>query len=315
MLICCIAGLCINMPASAFDGPLRTKNQFPLFMHLDSPVFESAATVNALSSTLFYSTVFMNKQSLQWKAQLDMEIAELNLRYTRQISSLFEMGVEIPILALTSGFMDPFLSTYHSAFGFANYGRESRPSDSFLYEVQRGDKVIIRGKDNGIGLGDIKLSAKKILYEMDPLISIKAEVELPTGAALKGYGSGSLDGGFSLLIDKRLSENIMSYYNGGVIFPGKLRALETISLNTSVYGGMGLEAQISREFSLLGQVTVQTSSFPKTEIGNIDRTGVLFTLGGRYVKGKENYEFSFTEDLNTAGAPDVTITISYKKTF
>jgi len=315
VLICGIAGLCIIMPASAFDGPLRIKNQFPLFMHLDSPVLESASTANSLSASLFYSSVFMNKQSLQWKSQLDMEIAELNFRYTRNISNHFEVGVEVPLLGLTNGFMDPLLNTYHRAFGFPNYGRESRPSDSFLYEVQHRGKVIISGRGGGIGLGDIKLSAKKILFDMDQLISIKAEVELPTGAASKGYGNGSLDGGFSLLLDKRLGENIMSYFNIGVIFPGRLKAVEPIGLNTSVYGGMGLEARISREFSLIGQVMAQTSPFPKTGIGNIDRIGVLLALGGRYVKGKENYELSFTEDPNTSGAPDITINISYKKNF
>ncbi|MBI5634303.1 MAG: DUF3187 family protein [Nitrospirae bacterium] len=315
MLICSIASLCIIMPVSAFDGPLRVKNQFPLLMHLDSPSLESAVTANSLSASLFYSTVFMDKQSAQWKAQLDMEIAELNLRYTRQISNLFEFGIEVPILALTSGFMDPFLDTYHSTFGFGDYGRQSRPSNSFLYKVQRRGEVIIRGEANGIGLGDIKLSAKKILFEKDPLISIKAEVELPTGAASKGYGNGSLDGGLSLLLDKRLSEDIISYFNIGVIFPGELRAVEPINLNTSVYGGMGLEARISEQFSLLGQVMAQTSPFPKTGIGNMDRVGLLLTLGGRYVKGKENYELSFSEDPNTAGAPDVTFTISYKKNY
>lgn len=315
VLICSIAFLCISMPAAGFDGPLLVKNQFPLFMHLDSPYFESAATVNSFSASLFYSSVFMDKQSAEWKAQLDMEIAELDLRYTRQISNLFELGVEVPILALTSGFMDPFLRTFHSTFGFSDYGRQSRPSDSFLYEVQRRGVVIIRAEDDGIGLGDIKLSAKKVLFDKDLLISIKADVELPTGATSKGYGSGSLDAGLSLLIDKRLGEKIMSYYNIGVISPGKLKAVEPISLNTSFYGGMGLEALISQKFSLLGQIMAQTSPFPKTGIGNIDRTGVLLTLGGRYVKGKEYFEVSLTEDPNTAGAPDFTINISYKKKF
>lgn len=315
VLVCSVASLCLIRPASAFDGPLRIKNQFPLFMHIDSPSLESASRANSLSAALFYSSVFMNKQSLQWKSQLDMEIAELNLRYTRQIDDHFEAGVEVPLLGLTSGFMDPLLNTYHSTFGFEDYGRQSRPSDSFLYEVQRQGKVIIRGKGSGIGLGDIKLSVKKALFEADPLVSIKAEVELPTGAASKGYGNGSLDGGFSLLLDKRLGDRIMSYYNLGIIFPGKMKALEPIGLKTSVYGGMGFEALISTEFSLLGQVMAQTSPFPKTGIGSIDRIGVLLALGGRYIKGKEHYELSFIEDPNTAGAPDITIHLSYKKKF
>jgi hypothetical protein len=303
------------MPAAAFDGPLSVKNQFPLFMHLDSPHLESAATVNSFSASLSYSSVFMNKQSAEWKAQLDMEIAGLDLRYTREIGNLFELGIEIPVLSLTSGFMDSFLHDFHSAFGFTDYGRQGRPSNSFLYEVSRNGVVVMRGKNDGIGLGDIRLSAKKVVFSGDPVVSIKADVELPTGAASKGYGSGSLDAGLSLLIDKRLGEKIMAYYNMGVIFPGKLKAVELIRLNTSVYGGIGLEAILSRNFSLIGQVMVQASPFPKTGIGNIDRPGVLLALGGRYLKGKENFEISFAEDPNTAGAPDFSMNIAYKKKF
>jgi hypothetical protein len=310
-----VAYLHISMPAAAFEGPLSVKNEFPLFMHLDSPRLESAVTVNSFSASLFYSSVFMNKQAAEWQARLDMEIAELNLRYTRQIGDLFELGVEVPVLCLTSGFMDSFLHGFHSAFGFADYGRQSRPNNSFLYEVRRGGVVIIRGEDDGIGLGDIKLSAKRMLFDRDPMISIKADVELPTGSASKGYGSGSPDAGLSLLIDKRLGEKIMTYYNMGVIFPGRLKAVEPVSLKTSGYGGVGLEAMVSPNISLIGQVMVQTSPFPKTGIGNIDRTGVLLALGGRYIKGNGNFEISFTEDPNTAGAPDFTINISYKKKF
>jgi hypothetical protein len=41
----------------------------------------------------------------------------------------------------------------------------------------------------------------------------------------------------------------------------------------------------------------------------------LLSFGGRYVSGKNSLEFSLTEDPNTAGAPDVTFNLTYRKRF
>jgi hypothetical protein len=47
----------------------------------------------------------------------------------------------------------------------------------------------------------------------------------------------------------------------------------------------------------------------------MDRTAVLLTLGGRYYSGDNNFELSFTEDPNTAGAPDFMLNFSFKRRF
>ena len=70
-----------------------------------------------------------------------------------------------------------------------------------------------------------------------------------------------------------------------------------------------------KDFSLIGQLSFQSSPFPHTGIGAVDRTATLLTLGGRYRTGNDSIEFSLTEDANTAGAPDVIFNLSYKKRF
>ena len=50
-------------------------------------------------------------------------------------------------------------------------------------------------------------------------------------------------------------------------------------------------------------------------IGAVDRASALVVLGGRYSSGTNSLEFSLTEDINTAGAPDVIFNLTYKKTF
>lgn len=304
-----------SSPAAAFEGPLQLKNQFPLFLPLNPPYLESALTENSFSAGLSHSSVFMIKNSAEWSVNLDMEITELALRYKKDFPGLFEIGIEVPFISFESGFMDGFLESYHSAFGFPDYGRSSRPENQFLYEVSRKGVTVIRGDNGKIGIGDIRLSAKRVLLDGDPVISIKADLQLPTGDASRGFGNGSLDAGLAVLADKKISEKFMTYFNTGVIFPGDLKAEETIALRTSWFAGASIEAALWKRFGLLGQILFQSSPYPKTGIGNIDRISALLSFGGRYSCGRNSLEFSLTEDPNTAGAPDVTFNLSYKRKF
>ncbi|HXX80972.1 MAG TPA: DUF3187 family protein, partial [Thermodesulfovibrionales bacterium] len=250
--------------AFPFEGPLQVKNQFPLFLSLNAPYLERAAYEDSFSATFSYSSVFMVKNSPEWSVNLDMEVAELNLRLRKNICDVLQLGIDIPLLSFNSGFMDNFLSSYHNAFGFSDYGRSSRPSNEFLYEVRKNGILIIQGEGGGIGIGDIRLSAKRALLNNDPVVSLQAAIELPTGNASKGYGNGSVDAGISLLMDKKISEKMKAYLNLGIIFPGNLKGKETVTLKNSIYGGAAVEAGLWEHISLLGQVVFQNSPFPKT---------------------------------------------------
>lgn len=310
---CLLVNIFTAHPAAAFEGPLQTKNLFPLFMHLDTPYLESAATGNSFSSGLSHSSVFVVKDSGGWSADLDMETTELDLKYRREISGLFELGIDLPVISFNSGFMDSFLNSYHKTFGFGDYGRSSRPDNAFLYELKKDGVTVIKGKNGGIGIGDIRLTAKKKLLSNDPVVSVRAEIELPTGSASDGFGSGGFDGGVSILVDKKLGEKFMSYFNVGVVLPGDLKGHESVGLRSYAHGGAGVEAALWEKFSLLGQIYFQTSPFPKTGIGAIDRLSALLSFGGRYSSGSNSFEFSLSEDANTAGAPDVTFNFYYKR--
>ena len=309
----CLFSVIFSSVAFSFEGPLQVKNQFPLFLALNAPYLERASYEDSFSATFSYSSVFMVKNSSEWSVNLDMELAELNFRLRKNIRDVVQLGIDIPFLSFDSGFMDNFLSSYHNAFGFSDYGRSSRPSNEFLYEVRRNGVLIIQGEGGGIGIGDIRLSAKKVILNNDPVVSLQAAVELPTGCASKGYGNGSVDAGISLLMDKKISEKVMAYLNVGVIFPGNLKGNETVTLKNSVYGGAAVEARLWEHVSLLGQVVFQNSPFPETGISSIDRISALLSIGGRYTSGKNSFELSLTEDPNTAGAPDFSITIGFKR--
>jgi hypothetical protein len=299
--------------ALSFEGPLQVRNQFPLFLTLSPPYLEKASPEDSLSVNLSYSSVYMVRDSRDWSVKLDMEIAEIMIKYKKEVLPSLEVGVEVPVLSFNSGFLDGFLNSYHRFFGFSDYGRRNRPDNEFLYDVEKQGSLLLQGKNGGIGIGDIRFTVKKRLMTGNPAVSFKADIELPTGKASEGFGSGSIDGGVSMLMDIKVSERVMVYGNLGIIFPGDLRGRERIELRESFYGGTGIEAAVFKKVSLLGQVLIQNSPYPKTGVPSIDRPAVLLSLGGRYTSGKHSIDLSLTEDPNTAGAPDFTASLSYKK--
>lgn len=300
----------------AFDGPLETKNQFPLFSQLNTVSFESARLENSNAASFSYSSIYFMKQSADWQASLDMEVAEVNIRMRRSFYDSFELGIEVPIVSFNAGFMDGAIERFHGLFGFATYGRQNRPENEFLYEVKRNGTTLIKGESDHAGLADVRLTAKKVLTSSDPFITMKLAVELPTGDAKKGYGNGNVGADLSLLLDKQIRERYMTYWNLGVARPGDINGYEKIKTKYFAFGGAGVETAIWDTWNILAQWTVQQSPYPKTGIRSVDSSAHQVTLGARY-RGENggNFDVTLAEDSNGGGVPDVTFSFSYKKKF
>jgi hypothetical protein len=301
--------------AVTFEGPLQVKNQFPIFLSLNQPYLEQASTESSLSLGISHSSVFVIKDAGQWNANLDIELTELDIRYKKDIPGMFEFGIDVPVVRATEGFMDRPLEWYHGTFGLGDYGRSTRPNNVFLYDVSKDGAPVIEGENDKTGFGDVRLTVKKKITGADPVISVLADLELPTGNARAGYGNGSIDSGLALLMDKDLGAEAKLYVNLGAVFPGDLKAYQTVKMKDFYYAGAGIEAFAWSDISLLAQLVVQTSPYPHTGIYQIDDTGMILALGGRYYADSGSYELSLTEDPNTTGAPDFILNLSCKVRF
>ena len=322
--------LFFSLPATvqSFSGPLQVKNQFPIFIHANQPYLEKAIPETSFSASLSHSSVFTVQSSGAWVIDMDMELTELNLRYKHHISSIGEFGIDLPFIKFADGFLDGFLESFHDLIGVPDlYGRSSRPKDDFLYEIRHGqftDLLAERGSGvpgntavvlgrTGTGIGDIRLTFKRPLIVSERYtLSIKGDLELPTGDAKEGYGNGSADAGVYILYDRLLTDNILSYWNIGAVFPGDVNGYMNIDLNNFIYGATSLEIDISQTWDILFQLQAQSPIYPETDLLAVDENAYLLVFGCRYYKDNNSFEFSITEDLNSTGAPDVTANLSYK---
>lgn len=304
-------------PSSAFSftGPLQVKNQFPPFLPLNQPYLEQAQTETSLALSLSHSSVFVVKKSASWAADLDLELTELNMRFRKDLPGLFELGLDLPVVRAIEGTMDRPLAWYHRAFSFGDYDRHTRPRNDFLYGISKNGIPLIQGENGRTGFGDARLTLKRKLIEAGTVVSALVSLELPTGNARIGYGNGSPDAGIALLLDHNMGDTMRLYANLGAVFPGDLKAHQTIRLPAFYYGGAGIEYCYGPRIGLIAQLIVQSTPYPETGISEIDTPGVLLVLGSRFSTGPGWLEFSLSEDPNTSAAPDFILNAAYKHKF
>src|SRR5262249_21272075 len=116
-------------------GPLPTRSEMPLSRLFPQMPLESArveATHETLASgTLSYTSVFSQSGDPVWFAEEDGELLVGGLSARHGVGAGMELGVEVPVMYTTSGFLDSFIHSYHNAFGLPQGGRDNEVNDQF----------------------------------------------------------------------------------------------------------------------------------------------------------------------------------------
>jgi hypothetical protein len=308
-----------NAFSGPFEGPLVIKNGYPLYAALGSPSLLSAEPENSLDINFSYSSTYSVKNVDDWYFGIDLETAVTDFQFKRLVGKETEIGLDVPIIRYGPGFMDGAIQSFHDLIGLRNaYNRKDRPRDQFLLQVTHNGEIVIQGKPGRTALGDIMVEVKQLLYDdlAATMISIQAFLNVPTGDADSAFGSGRTNGGMALLINEKLGNDVMLYFNTGIGLIDKLEAMQKIKLRNYFYGGLGFEWLYSRSISLDAQLMIQTSPFPKSGVKFIDYPSMLGSLGGRYkVDALSSLGIAVTEDPDTAGAPDIMIGADYRYHF
>jgi len=322
-MISCMAGVCLLLSAllycllggggraEAFQGPLYTRNSHPLFVGMGNPALESAGLQQFNSVCFTYASTYLVDGNDEWDFNIDLESFIMDIRMKRIVDKELEVSLTIPVISYNDGVLDGLLAEYHDAFGLNDYGRDRRPDNEFLFNVSRRGRILIDGEAGRMAVGDIKLELKQILYSGDTSISFAGFVDFPTGNADHGYGNGNFDWGLALYMDQPLGQTTMLYVNAGYAFSESYEGREEINLRNYLFGSAGIEWVYSRTLSLYTQFVIQGSPYEDTGMREVDGTVSILTFGSRHITGKNSIvEFSFSEDTNTAGAPDFTVSLS-----
>ena len=269
-------------------GPISIVNQSPIQLLFLQPVPDKADTLPKGHGSIRLNTTITNtlvsQKSERYTAVVDMEMIRTSLELNYGVLSRLELGLSLPAANYYSGFMDKPILEVEKFFGDPRNIREKEDADQFACFVRKDGKVLISGSNNSTGMGDLVLRAKgKVWDEGDTLpgLSTRVSVKLPTGDKDRAFGSGEVDWGLGLLLQKDI-DRIRAYLNADVTFPGDAFDDAGVSLREFYTVMFGAEYRFTPRFSALAQMNWITRPFKDTGLDMLDKRIVELLIGLNY---------------------------------
>ncbi|MCX5919169.1 MAG: DUF3187 family protein, partial [Deltaproteobacteria bacterium] len=139
--------------------PFYTQNQSPLVQIYGLPFIGDpslAAPGKAdIRLMLDLASNFVDDSNPRESILLDGESTRISLDARYGIKKDWEVGVVIPYVAQSGGFLDGFIEGYHDLFGFPQGGRDQAPRNRLLYRYLKDGREQLRVDHSSSGLGDI----------------------------------------------------------------------------------------------------------------------------------------------------------------
>jgi hypothetical protein len=276
------------------SGPISIVNQTPIQLLFLQPIPDRAETYPknrySISLTTAMSNTLLWQKTDHYFGYDDMEMIRTTLELKYGLLSRVEIDMSLPFVYGYGGILDHGIHEFEKLWFRSTRDirdKEDRTGriNNYTFFVQKDGKTFIQGEERGSGLGDIPLTVKgKILDESDmiPCLSARVSVKIPTGDDKRALGSGKVDYGLGLLLQKTY-KNFTTYLNADVTFPGQAFNDEDISLIPFYEIMLGGEYKFTQRLSGLLQLSYITRPFEKTGLVMLDDRMWYFTLGVSYL--------------------------------
>lgn len=313
-------------PGEVFDkrlGPIGIRNQMPLYLfYLQMIPDKSEVTarnkfkINAdYTASNITVSAFTPATSL-YDIQIDLEVSRITIDLRYGLYDNLEIGLEVPYISLASGYLDDIIEAVEDGIDARTpRSRERQGSNEFDYRFKFNGKFLINEKTSKQGVGDIALTAKyQLLRDRGwfwPNLSLRSAIKFPTAEKDDLLGSGELDYGFGLLMDKGFFNRVFLYAGGNAVMIEKPSFFSVLGLKEQIYSVMfALECFFTERLSLVSQVSGNTTPYPSSSTNPLDNEGYEWGMGFNYrLKEKTNisWHFAFTENISAASSPDVSL--------
>ncbi|MFH0798975.1 MAG: DUF3187 family protein, partial [Pseudomonadota bacterium] len=300
-------------------GPFTTRNQNPVYLQTLSltPMRATTLPEGVMEARIdsAYSSVFDEDAKSGNVLDMQMEIWRLAPHIDYGLTDDFEIGLEVPLLHFSGGFLGSFIQKFHKAFGFPNAGRDLYPGDRFSYRFAAGGANLMNFPPATFGLGDIVISAKhQITGEDDnwPAISVFADLKFPTGRKSRGFGNGSPDLGVGGALDASW-KRLHGYFNVGYFVTGGNDLISSYMQNEMLAYMIAGEVSIIPTLALIVQLNGSTPLLAHSGMEQWDGVPLDLIIGFRgeepdmIPKSDFIWQVGFAEDVTSRG-PSVDFT-------
>jgi hypothetical protein len=307
--------------------PFQTRNQSPLIRIFGLPPIGSATLLPAgrFEGTLALdaSNNFAPGVGTTDSVMLDGETYAFTLSARYGITPKLQVGIDIPYLANSGGFLDGFIEGFHNLFGLPQGWRKSYPENRLLYQYTRYGATRVLVDDGSSGIGDIRLTGAWQLYhdgsEAPLAVALHAGIKFPTGNSHRLFGSGSTD--FALWItasdDFRLPLGHLTLYaaaGGLAMTDGDV--IRDQQRNLVGFGSVGAGWSPLDWLALKAQFDGHTSFYGGSDLVEVNSGSVQFTGGGTFGLTRDTFlDVGVSEDLMVDTAPDVVFHFALRSRF
>jgi len=331
LLFTVIAAVIAWLPAAAVSGmeiePFQTRNQNPLIRIYGLPTIGSASVVPEgrleASLTADLANSFSPDFRFNESVMLDGEGYAFTLSARYGIARDLEVGLDIPYLFNSGGFMDGFIEGFHDFFGLPQGDRKSYPKDRLLYHYTNNGATRVLVNEGSSGIGDIRLRGAWQIWRDGrgaPLnLALHAALKLPTGNDHRLFGSGSTD--FSLWLtasdDYPLPLGHLTLYGaaGGLVMTNG-DVMRDQQRNLVGFGSLGLGWSPLEWLALKIQTDGHTSFYTGSNLKQVNSGSLQFTGGGTIgFTASTFFDLGVSEDLIVDTAPDVVFHFALRHRF
>ena len=254
-------------------------------------------------------------------ATLDGESHFLTLALRHAISARLVLGVDIPFVSHSGGFLDGPIERWHDIWGLSNSKRRgTRDQLAIRYENPQLTTYALNSSSRG--LGDIRLNASLPLGGRHGRtrypFGIRAGVKLPSGDAEQLLGSGAVDYSLGFYVSdptfiSRVDLGLSA--TAGVLFLGSGDVLPEIQRETVAFGGLAVAWHASDRLDVALALYAQTAYYD-SELDEIGGDSIQLSLGGLYELPRNSMSLSFSliEDLFDNATTDFAFQVAVRGT-
>jgi len=306
--------------------PFHTQNQSPFVAIYGLPAIGqakvAATSAGTLRLTLDHANNYVNELNAAESLVQDGESTRLTVSGRYGIGHSLELGIDVPFLVIGGGFLDTFIESYHSTFGFPSGGREMAPKNRLLYRYQKNGVTLLNMEQSGQGVGDVSLSAAWQIYRSADSrrnLALRGSLKLPTGdsGTLRGSGSTDLCAWMIGNWGEQFSLGQVTIFGAaGAMGLTKGRVLTDQQRPLVGFGMLGLGFAPADWIALKIQTNAHTSFYSDSDFRELNAASAQLTMGGtlRFTP-KTSLDIGVTEDIIVGTSPDVVFHFSLLHTF
>jgi hypothetical protein len=306
--------------------PFYTQNQSPLIQIFGLPSIGEASLLGPGKTDARFivdlANNYVDDQNPRESILLDGESTRLSLDARYGIKRDWEIGMVIPFVIQSGGFLDGFIENYHSAFGFPQGGREQAPRNRLLYRYVKDGQERLKVNDSSSGLGDISLNGGWQIWggkNQPSAAALRANLKLPTGSSGQLHGSGSWDvslWGVGSHDWKVTYGHLTLFGAAGLMGMTGGDVLESQQRNWVGFGGLGVGWSPVRWIAFKVQANGHTSFYKDSGLRELNMSSIQLTIGGTLAfSEKISLDLGVTEDVIVKTSPDVVFHLALRGRF